>query len=139
MSISKIRENKEREDILRNDQKVRQGATFHDFAQAAATDVGGRFANAQGKELVVGSTPGPIYPKLPASSPWAGVDPVGQEPFLGSDINSVEPCGSPSEIAESLRNQSSGPLSSADGEPTRANPDDVRSPQISSPRLLRRF
>jgi hypothetical protein len=102
---STIKETKERQEVLRNDQKVReeQGATMHGFAMAEMAQSRGRFGEAEGKQYVVGSTPGPAYPRLPGSSPWHGPDPVGLEPPLGSDINFVEACGTAVEIEASLR------------------------------------
>jgi hypothetical protein len=137
--LSSQQEEQDRRETLLNDQKVRLGGTFLDFAQAAASDIGGRFA-AHSKELVVGSTPGPIYPALPASSPWSGADPVGLEPPLGQDLNIVEPCGTPSEIEASIRAlEPRDPLSSALGEPAPASVRDVQR-GVGSPRNpLRRF
>jgi hypothetical protein len=79
----------DRRETLRNDLKVReQAATFFDFAQSAATDIGGRYAT-ETKQTVVGTTPFP-YPPLPPSSPWAGPDLVGQEPPTGYRIDDLE-------------------------------------------------
>jgi hypothetical protein len=79
------------EDPKRNDPVVdlrshqRMGTTFHQFAQSAANEIGGRFA-AENKQHVVGSTPIPDYPQLPASSPWSR-DFVPDEMPLGYRID----------------------------------------------------
>jgi hypothetical protein len=119
---STIKETRERQEVLRNDQKVREEqepTTMHGLAIASADDeAGGRFARVN-PTMVVGSTPGPAYPRLPGSSPWHGPDPVGQEPLLGSDINFVEPCGTAAEIEASLR--------------ALASPTGVASPVVTGP------
>jgi hypothetical protein len=57
---SAIKENKEREEVLRNDQKVR-ASTFLDHARSSADDeAGGRFARVNAT-TVVGATPLPQY------------------------------------------------------------------------------
>jgi hypothetical protein len=67
---------------------------MHGFAQSELAQPLGRFANAEGRQHVVGSTPGPSYPTLPSSSPWHGPDPVGLEPPLGSAIDAMpDPAG----------------------------------------------
>jgi hypothetical protein len=95
MSPSQQADDKERREILENDRKVReQPATMHGFAQSELAQPLGRFTNAEGRQHVVGSTPGPSYPTLPASSPWHGPDPVGLEPPLGSAIDAMpDPTG----------------------------------------------
>ena len=87
----------ERRETLENDRKVREaehqrllreGATFHQFAQAFADEVNqGRFA-ATGAPRVVGSTPNPSMQYPAASTPFQS-DPVGTEPPLGIDINAM--------------------------------------------------
>ena len=110
MSPSQQADDKERREILDNDRKVReQAATMHGFAQSELAQSRGRYGEAEGKQFVVGSTPGPSYPTLPTSSPWHGSDPVGLEPPLGSDINFVEACGTAVEIEASLRSTKDGP------------------------------
>jgi hypothetical protein len=74
----------EKRRVLENDRK----ATFFQFAQSAATEIGGRFAT-QAKQTVVGTTPSP-YPQLPSSSPWAGPDPVPDEPPTGYRVDDLE-------------------------------------------------
>jgi hypothetical protein len=79
---------KEREQILRNDQRVRSGSTFLDHTHS---EEGGRFAKPTN---VIGSTPTPTYPAGPN---WS-VDPTGVEPPLGIDVNAVEAVGEKFEI-----------------------------------------
>jgi hypothetical protein len=85
-------EQKLRSETMENDRKVReQGSTFLDFARSSINDEsGGRFARSQ-PQTIVGSTPGPSYPMLPASSPWHGSDPVPDEPPLGFAVDALEP------------------------------------------------
>jgi hypothetical protein len=60
---------REKREVLRNDQRVRK-ATYHSFAQASADDLaGGRFAGVQ-PTTVTGSTPGSAFPRID-SGPWA--------------------------------------------------------------------
>jgi hypothetical protein len=87
---------KEKASVLRNDQRT----TLAQFAQADADQRRGRF-DAHEKSTVIGSTPLPKYPQLPASSPWAGPDLVPTEPAFGVDINEMEPCGQPHELKAS--------------------------------------
>jgi hypothetical protein len=93
MSTSKQDDDKERREVLENDRHVHEqerAATMHGHAIASADDeAGGRFARVN-PTMVVGSTPGPSYPVLPASSPWHGPDPVGLEPPLGYRIDDLE-------------------------------------------------
>jgi hypothetical protein len=65
-----------------------QGSTFHQHAQSAADDdSGGRFAKREGaRAQVVGATPVPKYPELPADSPFHH-DPVPDEPPTGYCID----------------------------------------------------
>ena len=89
MTTEAQREQAERREVLRNDQRVReQGATYFSHTHS---DLGGRFALAQDREQIVGESPAPQYPALPASSPWAGPDLVGPEPPLGYSVNALEP------------------------------------------------
>jgi hypothetical protein len=88
-------EQAERREVLRNDQRVReQGSTYYGHTHS---DLGGRFALAQGREQIIGESPTPIYPALPASSPWAGPDLVGKEPPVGYSVNALEPSAAPGE------------------------------------------
>jgi hypothetical protein len=91
-SPSQAKENQERRETLENDRKVREEAsTMFDHARSSADDDrGGRFAGVN-PTMVVGSTPGPIYPRLPSSSPWHGPDPVPIEPSLGYSVDALEP------------------------------------------------
>jgi hypothetical protein len=86
----------ERAQVMKDEARMRERAStmFEHAKSAAADELGGRFGNAQGKQHVVGATPGPAYPRLPGSSPWHGPDPVGQEPPLGYSIDAMpEPAG----------------------------------------------
>jgi hypothetical protein len=91
--MSKLAEDKFRRDVLANDLSVlqQQGSTMLDHARSAADDDrGGRFA-AVNTTTVIGADPIPKYPTLPASSPWAGPDPVPKEEPLGYSVNDLEP------------------------------------------------
>jgi hypothetical protein len=94
-----------RKEVLRNDQLVRQQAaghgTFFSHAIAESEAIGGRFA-AVGKSAVVGATPGPIYPQLPADSPAAIPWPEGEDVY-GVPIDQMEPVGSEAEQLEAQR------------------------------------
>jgi hypothetical protein len=59
------------------------------FARQSNTvdDAGGRFAKLTPTK-VIGSTPSPQYPQLPASSPWSQFD-QNVEPELGIDVNEM--------------------------------------------------
>ena len=85
----------EREQILRNDQRVRSGSTFFDHTHS---EEGGRFAKPTN---VIGSTPTVQYPRLPENS-WTN-DPVPPEAPLGIDVNAIEPVGESFEVAASLQ------------------------------------
>ena len=95
----------ERITVMRNDQRVReqarQGSTYKAFADADA-ELPGRFQSIAAAH-VVGSTPIPKYPELPANSPFHH-DPVPNEPPLGltnpaiepsTDLSAVEHLGAP--------------------------------------------
>jgi hypothetical protein len=92
MTPSEAKENKERQQVQENDRLVREqqrGATMHGLAMNELAQPRGRYGDAEGKQFVVGSTPGPSYPPLPESSPWHGPDPVGPEPPLGYAIDAM--------------------------------------------------
>jgi hypothetical protein len=79
----------ERRETLENDLKVlqQQGSTFHQHAQAQASELsGGRFA-AIGSPRVIGATPSPAS-QYPAAAAHQS-DPVGIEPPLGIDVNAM--------------------------------------------------
>jgi hypothetical protein len=110
---SEIKENRERQEVLRNDQKVReQAATYHGFASAELAQPRGRFGEAEGKQFVVGSTPGPVYPKLPASSPWAH-DPAPNEEPLGFRVDAMPELASPTDALAVSPSVATGPTSDA--------------------------
>jgi hypothetical protein len=94
----------ERVEQFRQEQKLRAGdragTTYHALAGVDQALEGGRFA-AESRASIVGETPNP-YPKLPASSPWAGGGDVGLSPPLGVAIDEQEPVGTPTEIERSL-------------------------------------
>jgi hypothetical protein len=107
MTMSRQGDDKERE-ALQTDLRAHQrmGSTFLHHAAAAANDEsGGRFGKAN-PTIVVGATPTPAYPQLPASSPWAH-DPVPNEEPLGYSVNDLEPAGI------SLSPAAPGPVSTA--------------------------
>ena len=78
------REQDERKRVL--DNKVQQGSTFHQHAQADADIPRGRFS-AVTSATVVGSTAVPQYPAAAAHQ----ADPCGPEPSLGYRIDELEP------------------------------------------------
>ena len=79
---------REKRDVLRNDQRLRdQGSTYMAHTH---NDTGVRFS-AVSNPKVIGSTPNPA-PQYPAGNAWAAGD-QGIEPSLGVDINKVERCG----------------------------------------------
>jgi hypothetical protein len=90
----------ERRNVIKNDQRVREGGTYHQITAAEAGMVGGRFA-VEAKQRVTGPTP-VRYPTLPPSSPWAS-DPVPREPSLGFSVDALEPLGTAAEIEQSLQ------------------------------------
>jgi hypothetical protein len=75
--------------------------TFSTFAEAFADeDRGGRFKPEQATH-VIGTTPIPKYPELPASSP-SHHDVVPDEPPLGFSVDEMTPVGSQQEIQASI-------------------------------------
>jgi len=79
--------------VLANDQSVReqqQASTYFQHAVTEADEPRGRFQNASGTTTVIGRTPIPQYPELPANSP-SHHDPVPDEPPLGFAINEMAP------------------------------------------------
>ena len=74
----------ERRGILRNDARVREGATFRDFADSGVGNEG----RESGRFKKLDTTP--VVHPLPANSPWSGAQPQpGDEPAYGVDINKV--------------------------------------------------
>jgi hypothetical protein len=71
-----------------------QAGTLHGHAISEANEGAGRFT-AQSR---VGATAAPA----PVAAPNWAHDPSGPEPPLGVDINALEPTGTPTEIAQSL-------------------------------------
>jgi hypothetical protein len=70
----------EKRRILANDRKVMSSYLAH--AQANVDDDrGGRFAAVGKAATVTGTSPGPIYPRLPPTSPWHS-NPMPPEPFI---------------------------------------------------------
>jgi hypothetical protein len=119
-------EQAERREVLENEKRLReQGSTFAQFAASEADTPRGRFA-AHERATVIGSEPIVRYPQLPASSPWAGPDPVPTEAPLNLDVNAMEPCGEPHELKASAPTlEPPTPFSSAQGnsgDPTAAPP-----------------
>ena len=80
------------------------------LAMAVADDVGGRFGV---KPQVTGSQP--IAPALPASGPWAGGDPCGDELPLGFSIEELPALGGASEpLRSSVEIEAPAQVSGAD-------------------------
>jgi hypothetical protein len=72
---------------------------FHQSQIAETLDApGGRYRE---KETITGSELVPQYPRLPASSPWAG-DLVGLEQPLGVSVDDHEATGTHAEVEASL-------------------------------------
>ena len=99
----------EKREVLRNDHKVREASTYHSVAQASIDDErGGRFAYSGNSTTVTGSTPGSVYPRQPAGSPWAKdecppeplIDGRGEGNVLGFEIDRPD-AASPSTTAAS--------------------------------------
>jgi len=79
MSINPDVTQREKREVLRNDERVRK-ATYHSFAQADAdTEMGGRYAKVQ-PTTVTGSAP-TAWPKMPEGNPWA-TNPYPPEPLI---------------------------------------------------------
>ena len=117
-------EQRERREVLRNDQLLRKQAaedrasTY--FAQAQAeigAELGGRFKHLS-QTVVTGV---PQAPMQPQGSPWR-CDPVGPEPPLGYDINALVPTGEPHEVQASIEHTASASVvcEHADGPSTSA-------------------
>ena len=96
----KGREKAEKREVMANDRKVREAATYHSVALAGIGDErGGRYAGAaKSATTVVGATP-IAYPKQPAGSPWAK-DECPPEPSLGYSVDEIEPVGEMFERAD---------------------------------------
>jgi hypothetical protein len=91
----------ERRDLLQNDRDLLPKTTLSTFAEAFADEErGGRFKTEQPTH-VIGSTPIPKYPELPASSP-SHHDVVPDEPPLGFSVEQLEPLGTEAEIEASI-------------------------------------
>jgi hypothetical protein len=104
MSPSEADEQRERREVLENDRRVREqqkGSTYFQHAVAEADEPRGRFQNSSGTTTVIGRDGPPAYPTLPASSPWAGEDPVGMEPPLGYAVDEMVPLETPSAVSAS--------------------------------------
>src|SRR5262245_57466887 len=82
---------REKSEVMANDRKVREAATYHSVAQAALDDErGGRYSG-QGKPTITGSSQ-IHYPRQPAGSPWAR-DECPPEPPLGFSVEDQEAVG----------------------------------------------
>jgi len=77
----------ERKRVLDNDRRVREQTGT--YLSHTHSDLGGRWAAIQ-RETVVGRPSTNEPPPLPPTSPWAGPDPVPDEPALGYPIDQVE-------------------------------------------------
>jgi hypothetical protein len=89
-------EQRERRETLENDLRVREqqakGSTYLDHHHS---ELGGRFGAVETETVTGRLSPQP--PPLPASSPWAGEDPVGIEPPLGYAVDEMVPLEPPTE------------------------------------------
>ena len=86
--LSSQEEMEDRRRVLHNDRKVREGGTFHAFAEADAATPRGRFSDVNAA-YVVGSKPG-IASAYPAASAAHQTE-LPPEPALGYRINDLEP------------------------------------------------
>ena len=104
----------ERIQTLRNDQRVReqaqQGTTYKAFADADV-ELPGRFQSIAAAH-VVGSTPTPKYPELPADSPFHH-DPVPNEPPLSAYDNPA--LNDPADVVTASADSSVAPPAEATG------------------------
>jgi len=116
MTFSNNSNQKERRQIIRNDRA--NVSTFHQFASSEANEVGGRFAR---PTQISGTNPTPLYPKLPASSPWS-CDPVPPEEPLGIDISEPPVVGESFEVEQSLNADFGWRKTIRDGVPPSAGP-----------------
>jgi hypothetical protein len=83
---------RERREVLRNDRRVREAATYHSVALGSVDDErGGRYATGGSKQTVIGAAP-VSYPTQPSGSPWR-VDMCPPEPPLGYSVDEMEPVG----------------------------------------------
>ena len=106
---------------LENDRKVREGATYHSYAQSSVNDErGGRFAAAD-KQVVTGSSPY-SFPRISEASPWAVPDQVGTEPPLGYNIDEQPTTGETFEVEASMQSASSPPADDAPAPPVSGSP-----------------
>ena len=71
----------DRREVLRND-------TLFSRQQNAIDDSGGRFAKLT-PATITGVTPAPIYPQLPASTPWSNGFDTNVEPQLGYAVDEM--------------------------------------------------
>jgi hypothetical protein len=94
---------REREEVLRNDQRVRNdnASTLHRFAESESGNIRGRFA-AHEKSTIVGAAPTPQYPRLPETSFSNQGTVVPQEESLGFSIDEAPIVGEAFEVAKSL-------------------------------------
>jgi hypothetical protein len=91
--------NPTRDEKLRVLEELRRTNTRSAYTGVTSPVAGGRFAKVLG-ECTVGSQQVPNYPA--ANSPWSGPQ-VGLEPPFPEDIQYVEPCGTPEEIAKAAQ------------------------------------
>jgi len=131
---------KEKADVLRNDQRLRQqqqGTTFSQFAQSEAAEPRGRFTQ-QEKSSVVGATPVPSYP---VGNQWAAADQNNLEPPLGFSVGHHPAVGEPHEVQASIDQElggvppdgiSSPILNVIDASPSEARARTVRASRHSS-------
>ena len=120
----------EREQVLRNDARVRSGSTFLDHTHS---EEGGRFAKPQ---TIIGSDAVVQYPM--AAPNWS-VDPVGTEPPLGFDVNQIEAVGEKFEIEASCGDSEASARFSCASSPQQGDATEVSlegMPQLASPTPL---
>jgi len=77
----------ERRRVLINDARVREQESTGTYLSHTHSDLGGRFALTEHQTITGVVSPSP--PALSANSPWAGSDPVPDEPPLGYRIDAM--------------------------------------------------
>jgi hypothetical protein len=93
MTTSDQEEQAERRRVLANDARLRDQSRDGDtgtYLSHTHSEVGGRFAVTEHQTITGVVSPAP--PPLPTNSPWAGSDPVPDEPPLGYRIDAMPEC-----------------------------------------------
>jgi hypothetical protein len=111
MTIYDPEDQADRRRVLRNDERVRNQSRDGDtgtYLSHTHSEVGGRFALTEHQTVTGVVSPAP--PPLPSNSPWAGADPVPDEPPLGYRIDDLNQHSDP----ESSTGVTSSPVATDD-------------------------